>query len=317
MAFASSSFLQQRTVAAPVKLTGVGLHSGCLVNCHILPAPQNSGVVFRRIDVPDSVPVAASPENIVSTELCTTIAASGHPQSSVATIEHLMAALWGMGIDNAYIELDHCEVPIGDGSAAFFYDPLSLTDCAVQDAWKKVYVVRKTLQVSLGDATLTLAPYPQGLRIDCTIDFRHLSPVIGRQAYVLENPRKYFLSVMDARTFCRHRDVQDMKQRGLARGGSLDNAVVVGDDGVLNGGGLRYPDEYVRHKILDALGDLALLGADLRAHVSLHKPGHSLLARCTQKLTAELQHYCEVFEGEQWLKVNPQSFLLPRKAYSQ
>ena len=304
----------QSTVAAPVKFTGVGLHSGCLVNCHILPAPENFGVVFKRIDVLGSQPVAARPEHIISTELCTTIAPCGSPESSVATIEHLMAALWGLGIDNAYIELDHCEVPIGDGSSAFFYDSLLLVGTKLQKAPRKVYVVREPVRVELGEASLTLSPY-EGFAVECVIDFSHLSPTIGRQSFNLKDPRKHFLSIMDARTFCRLSDVEMMQKKGLARGGSLDNAVVVGDEGVLNHEGLRYPDEFVRHKLLDALGDLALLGGDLRGHIKLHKPGHSLLARLTQKLAAHSEEYCDVLYGD-LPEVTPKSFLLSRRAYS-
>lgn len=287
----------QKTLKSPVKLTGVGLHSGCLVNCHVIPAPENTGVIFRRIDLPRSLSIRVCPANITSTQLCTTIAHPDDPHHEVATIEHLMAALWGLGIDNALIEIDHREVPIGDGSAAFYYDSLSLVGTRDLDARRSCYRLKKPLTVTLGGSRATLSPGASfdrgGLSLECTIDFSSLSSVIGCQSFSLADAREQFLSVMDARTFCRWADVQTMQKNGLALGGSLDNAVVVSEDAVMNGEGLRYEDEFVRHKVLDALGDLAILGHDLHAHLSLHRPGHSLLAHLTQTLSRHSVEYLQ------------------------
>jgi UDP-3-O-[3-hydroxymyristoyl] N-acetylglucosamine deacetylase len=288
------TFPLQGTLAKPLKLSGVGLHSGCLVNCHILPAAPNTGIIFKRIDTEDSIPVKADPFNITDTRLCTAI---GTGSSKVSTIEHLMAAFVGLGIDNAYIEIDNEEVPILDGSAAPFYDQLSVVGVQAQNAPRKVFVCRKPFEIRNGSSVIRIEPFPT-LRFECDIDFSEMSQAIGKQRLGVDFSEKLFTEICEARTFCHINDVNKMREMGLARGGSLDNAIVVDDDKVMNGEGLRYADEFVRHKLLDCVGDLSLMGGRFVGKIILERPGHGLHAEFTKAVMLNQHEFFEVSYGE-------------------
>ena len=283
----------QGTLAKPLKLSGVGLHSGCMVNCHIFPAAPNTGIVFKRIDQVDSTLVKADPFNISDTRLCTAI---GTGTSKVSTIEHLMSAFVGLGIDNAYIEIDNEEVPILDGSAAPFFDQLSVVGVQAQNAPRKIFKCKKTFEHKSGDSIIRIEP-AKGLSFDCEIDFNAISSAIGSQSLSVEYSDNLFTDICEARTFCHVNEVNKMREMGLARGGSLDNAVVVNDTEVMNGEGLRFNDEFVRHKLLDAIGDLALIGGRFEGKITLIRPGHRLHAEFTKAALMNLNEHFEVGYG--------------------
>jgi UDP-3-O-[3-hydroxymyristoyl] N-acetylglucosamine deacetylase len=269
--------VQQRTLKSPVGIQGVGLHSGERARIRVMPAPAGSGIVFVRKDM-GGVEIPASHEYVVSSSLATTVSMGG---ASVATVEHLLAALFGLGVDNARIEVDGPEIPIVDGSAAPFVEALQTTGIVAQAAPRRVLNLSRPVAVRHGERTVLALPSTD-LRISYAIDFAH--PAIGYQAVTLRMDERVFAaSIAPARTFCLLRDVNAMRDSGLALGGSLDNALVVGDDGVLNGE-LRFRDEFVRHKVLDLIGDLALAGAPLRAHVIVFKGGHRMHAALVQKI---------------------------------
>ena len=285
----------QGTLSRPLKLSGVGLHSGCLVNCHIFPAAPNTGIIFRRIDQVDSIPVKADPFNITDTKLCTAI---GEGISRISTIEHLMAAFVGLGIDNAYIEIDNEEVPILDGSSAPFYDQLSVTGVQVQNAPRKTFICTKPFEVKIGSSIIRIEPHHR-LSFDCEIDFTGVSSAIGVQRLSMDYDESLFTEICEARTFCHQNDVDRMREMGLARGGSLDNAVVVDDQKVLNSEGLRFADEFVRHKLLDCVGDLSLIGGRFQGKITLIRPGHGLHAAFTRSVLMNLTKYFEVSYGSE------------------
>ncbi len=282
---------QQRTLKASIGCVGVGVHSGLRASLTLNPAPAGHGIVFRRTDLGQDI--AARFEHVVDTRLCTVIAAPDAPQARVGTIEHLMAALSGAGIDNVLIEIDGPEVPILDGSAAPF---LFLLDCAgvvEQDAPRTMLEIRRKVRVTDGEAFAELRPFPRLSRIappvlemELTIDFA--AAAIGRQGCALRlTPNSFRDELSRARTFAMAEEVVQLRKAGLARGGSLDNAVVVDQDRVLNPGGLRMPSEFARHKLLDAVGDLALAGASLHGRFVAHRTGHALNNKLLRALFAD------------------------------
>ncbi len=276
---------QQATLDAPIHCTGVGLHSGARIRMRLCPAPADSGILFRRVDVaPEIADIPATWRQVVDTTLCTAIA--NHAGTSVGTVEHLMAALRGLGIDNALIELDGPEVPIMDGSSAAFVFLIESAGVAVQAAPRRPIRVVRPVEVRDGDAMARLEP-AEGSVFSVVIDFD--SPVIARQSrdFTLV-PGGFKHELAEARTFGFLKDVERLRSMGLARGGSLDNAIVVGDDRVLNPEGLRYEDEFVRHKILDAVGDLYLAGAPIIGRFVGHRSGHAMNHRLVTALLADL-----------------------------
>lgn len=284
----------QGTVGRKIEIVGVGLHSGKLVKIEIFPAQPNFGIKFLRSDLDECEPIAASPINIVSTTLCTSI---GNDHYSISTIEHLMAAFVGVGIDNAIVKVNAPEIPILDGSAAPFVD--RLLDAGIQRQPEKRHNIKlnKVVEVSLSDQFMRFEPWPNEsknasrLVIDCTIDFSN-SKAIGYQSLEFEFNFESFMKLCEARTFCHIDDVNYMRANGLALGGSLDNAVVVNSTSIINNDGLRYEDEFVRHKILDCIGDLALLGGSLSGKLTTYKAGHNLHAKFTRKVV-------EILSGKQ------------------
>jgi UDP-3-O-[3-hydroxymyristoyl] N-acetylglucosamine deacetylase len=282
---ASQSFTQ-RTLKRPVACEGVGLHSGARVNLQILPASADHGISFVRTDLAGKPSIPARAEFVVDTSLATTL---GRGAAKVGTVEHLMAALAGLGIDNARIEVDGPEVPIMDGSAAPFAELLREAGVRRQDKPKSFLVIRRAVSVAAGDKRATLEPSNR-FKVDCTIDFKH--PLIHDQAYRLEFTDDTFArEVARARTFGFLRDVEKLQSLGLARGGSLQNAIVVDDFNILNPEGLRFPDEFVRHKLLDALGDMSLLGLPVLGHLTVIKSGHQLNHKLVTKVLSDPSNY--------------------------
>lgn len=288
---AAAAAVSQGTLKSAIRCVGVGLHSGARVQLELLPAPAGTGIIFRRTDLGRDIP--ARFDHVVDTRLCTVLADPTDPGVRVATVEHLMAALCAAGIDNAVIALDGPEVPVLDGSSDPF---LFLIDCAgreAQPAPRRALEVRKTIRVENGPAFAELRPGAYGLSLSVAIDFT--AGAIGRQALSLNLTEAGFRAELaNARTFTQVHEIEALRAAGLARGGSLANAVVVDGDRVLNPGGLRAPDEFVRHKMLDAVGDLALAGAMLVGRYVANRPGHALNNALLRALLADPAAWREV-----------------------
>ncbi len=260
----------QRTLAKPVTCSGVGVHSGKAVTLTICPAPCNHGIKFVRTDLPNSPSIAAHFNMVVDTSLATVI---GYDGFIVSTIEHLMASLYGLSIDNARVEVDAYEMPIMDGSAEPFTRLLKSAGVVEQPAQRCVFVITAPIELKDQDKLVALYPFPD-FKISCGIEYAH--PLIGNQTFSITISHETFdAEISRARTFGFLQEVEMLKRFGLARGGSLDNAVVIDQQGILNSEGLRYQDEFVRHKILDCIGDFSLLGMPIRGHLVVHKSGHA------------------------------------------
>ena len=274
----------QQTLKASISCVGVGLHSGHRTTLTFRPAPADHGIVFRRADL--GVDIPARFDRVVDTRLATVI---GNGEARIGTIEHVMAALAGCGVDNAVVEVDGPEPPIVDGSAAPFAFLLDCAGVVAQDAPRATIEIRRPVRVSDGEAFAELRPAipgMPGLAMSMTIDFP--APAIGRQALALHLTSSSFRAELArARTFTLLREIEQLRAAGLAQGGSLENAVVVDEARVLNPAGLRMPDEFVRHKLLDAVGDLALAGAAIHGRFVAHRSGHTLNHRLLQALFAD------------------------------
>ena len=269
--------LAQRTLKTLTQAVGVGLHSGQRVELTLRPAAPDTGIVFRRVDLPEPVDIPVKAQSVTDTRLASTISVG---QAKVFTVEHLMSACAGLGIDNLYVDITAEEVPILDGSAASFVFLLQSAGIVEQAAPKRFLRVLKTVQVSEGEGSNTkwakLEPY-HGYKLSFEIDFRH--PAVdstGQQAVVDMSEGVYARDIARARTFGFTKDVEMMRANGLALGGGLDNAIVMDDYKVLNADGLRYDDEFVKHKILDAMGDLYIVGSPLLAAYSAFRSGHAM-----------------------------------------
>lgn len=262
--------IYQRTLARPVSCQGIGVHSGHPVNLTIHPAPCNHGIKFVRTDLPDCPSIAAHFNMVVDTSLATVI---GYGGFIVSTIEHLMASFYGLAIDNALVEVDAYEMPIMDGSAEPFTRLLKSAGMVEQTARRCVFVITSPIELKADDKWVALYPAPV-FRITCDIAYNH--PLIGNQQLSVEVSHDTFdQDLSRARTFGFFQEVEMLRRFGLARGGTLDNAIVIDQQGILNDGGLRYPDEFVRHKILDCIGDFSLLGLPILGHLVVHKSGHA------------------------------------------
>ena len=265
--------LRQRTLRESIKSTGVGLHSGNKVTMQLSPAPVDTGIVFRRTDLSPIRDIPARADQVDETDLSTSL---GRGDFQVTTVEHLLSALCGLGIDNAFIEIDSPEVPIMDGSAGPFVYLLQTAGVQEQSAAKRFIRVTREITVNDGDKVATLRPY-EGFRVTFAIDFDHpvFKEQIGHAALDISS-EAFVREISRARTFGFVHEFEYMRSRGLARGGSVDNAIVVDDYRILNEGGLRYDDEFVKHKMLDAIGDLYLAGHQLLAEYEGVKSGHAL-----------------------------------------
>lgn len=300
----------QRTVSRRVWAEGVGIHSGNPSRVTVLPASPGTGLVFVRSDLESKVEIPADVHHVVDSRLATTLGRDG---VTIGTVEHLLAALYGLGIDNARIEVDGPEVPILDGSAEPFVRMILSGGGTVaqRSRPKRFFVVKKTVRITDGDRSVALRPH-DCFAIDFSIDFPH--PVVGKQRceFVLSD-RSFLHEVSRARTFGFAREVAALKAAGFARGGSLDNAVVIDDFCVQNPDGLRYPDEFVRHKVLDALGDLSLLGAPIIGRFEAVRAGHALTAALLHKLLATPRAY-EIREFRQRAELDVAKIRLPELA---
>ncbi len=265
--------IKQRTLKNTIRATGVGLHSGDKVYLTLHPAEPNTGICFRRVDLDEPVTIHATPENVGETMLSTTLVKQG---VKVATIEHLLSAFAGLGIDNAIVDVSAAEVPIMDGSAGPFVFLLQSAGVLEQDSPKHYIRIKKSIRVEEDDKWATFQPF-DGFKVTFTIDFDHPAFPDHLKTSVMDFSSTTFVKeVSRARTFGFMKDIEFLRENNLALGGSLDNAIVVDDDKVLNEDGLRYADEFVKHKILDAIGDLYLLGHSLIGEFSGFKSGHAL-----------------------------------------
>lgn len=289
----------QKTIRSRSKVTGVGLHTGKPCSLTFAPAPPGTGVHFVKADHPEKPAIHVYATNVSATGYATTL---GNSQFSVSTVEHCLSAISALRIDNLVIELEGPEIPIGDGSAEPFLQAIHRVGLAEQDQPRKYCLVTEPIYYSEGEKQAYIVPY-HGLRLSVTIDFPH--PSIGRQKIDLDiNDQSFTREIAKARTFGFMKDVEALQKRGLALGGSLENAIVLSDDGILNPEGLRLPEEFVRHKALDALGDLVTLGMPLMGHVVLHKAGHDIMNKLVRKVIESRQSYRYVELGSDLSEVN-------------
>jgi len=289
----------QKTIENEIKCQSVGLHSGRKISMTIKPAGVDEGIVFYRSDLPGSDGIKAEPTNVSDTTLATTLGTNG---TRVSTVEHLLSALFGVGIDNAIIETDSFEIPIMDGSSLPFVDFLKDAGIKSQGKSKRFVVIKEPVSVSDDNGGRASILPSHEFRITCDIDFSH--PLIGKQSYdMVFSHDAYERNICAARTFGFLQEVEYLQARGLALGGSLNNAIVLDDEKVINKDGLRFHDEFVKHKILDAIGDLSLLGMPIIGHFVAYKSGHRLNNLLLRKLLDhrecwEMIHY---FNGEREL----------------
>ncbi|MBF0112603.1 MAG: UDP-3-O-acyl-N-acetylglucosamine deacetylase [Desulfamplus sp.] len=275
-------YYPQKSIEREVSCSGIGVHSGRRTSITIKPAPENHGIRFRRTDLPGTPDIPALFKMVVDTSLATVIGSQG---VIVSTIEHLMAAFTGLAIDNALVEIDGYEMPIMDGSAKAFAKIINQAGIVEQKMPRWFFVVIDEITINDNDKYVTVTPHPH-FKISCSIHFPN--PIIGNQELSFDlSPENFTKEICSARTFGFVKDLQYLKMFNLGRGGSLDNAIVVDNDKVLNESGLRYPDEFVRHKLLDSLGDFALLGMPILGHIQTHKSGHDLNHRFINKFLAQ------------------------------
>ncbi|UTA48875.1 UDP-3-O-acyl-N-acetylglucosamine deacetylase [Simiduia sp. 21SJ11W-1] len=298
--------IRQRTLKNPIRATGVGLHTGEKVYLTLKPAPVDTGIVFRRTDLNPVVEIEAKAANVGDTTLSTTLVKG---DVRVSTVEHLLSAMAGLGIDNAIVEVSASEVPIMDGSAGPFVFLIQSAGIEEQKAAKKFIRIKRPVVVKDGDKVASFLPF-DGFKVTFSIDFDH--PVFnGRtlNASLDFSSTSFVKEVSRARTFGFMHEIEYLRSKGLAKGGSVDNAIVVDDYRVVNEDGLRYEDEFVKHKVLDAIGDLYLLGNSLIGEFKAHKSGHALNNKSLRQLIAQEDAWEVVtFEDE---KVAPISYIKP------
>ncbi|CAL1240184.1 UDP-3-O-acyl-N-acetylglucosamine deacetylase [Candidatus Methylocalor cossyra] len=288
--------IRQRTLKNVIRATGVGLHTGEKVYLTLRPAAPNTGIVFRRVDLPEPIEIEACPQNVGDTTLSTTLIKHG---ARISTVEHLLSALAGLGIDNAYIDVSAPEVPIMDGSAGPFVFLIQSAGVEEQNAPKRFIRIRRALRVEEGDKWACFEPY-DGFKVTFTIDFDHPAFRKDTQTASIDFSSTSFVKeVSRARTFGFMRDIEALRKRRLALGGSMDNAIVVDNYRVLNEDGLRYADEFVKHKILDAIGDLYLLGHSLIGSFTGYKSGHGLNNQLLRELLADKEAWESVTFSDQ------------------
>ena len=283
--------IRQRTLKNVIRATGVGLHSGEKVYMTLRPAAPDSGIIFRRVDLPEPIELKAKAESVGDTSLCTALI---QDNVRVMTVEHLLSAMTGLGIDNAYVDLSAAEVPIMDGSAGPFVFLLQSAGIEEQNAAKRFIRIKKPIKIVDGDKWAQFEPF-EGFKVGFTINFVH--PVFKESTSSAEidfSTTSFVKEVSRARTFGFMKDIEYLRERNLALGGSMDNAIVLDDYRVLNEDGLRYEDEFVKHKILDAIGDLYLLGHSLIGAFYGHKSGHALNNRILRELLQDASAWEEV-----------------------
>ena len=275
--------LQQQTINGPASFSGIGLHSGNRVTMTFLPAPPNSGIRFRRVDLEGKPEIEARVENVAETNRSTTLA-KGHTR--IHTVEHVLATFAGFGIDNVVIELDSNEPPVGDGSAREYCKMIEATGIVPQDERREVYEVQAPIELEMGETVMTLFPH-EVFKVSCTSSDKQ-----GRftQFYSTElSPTSWQKELSHARTFCFYEEIEFLIKNGLIKGGSLENAVVIRDDAVLTNEPLRYSDEFVRHKMLDILGDLSLLGRPVHGHLLAIRPNHAANCELVRRIATQMR----------------------------
>lgn len=274
-----SLFPLQSTLRDAVEIEGIGLHSGTTVRMTVRPAQANSGIRFRRVDMAGAPEIAAHISAVVRTSLATTLSAG---EAHVATVEHVLSALAGIGLDNAVIEVDSFEVPIMDGSVRPLVEALLTVGLDPQDAPRRVYRVEKPIRVGSDDRWIRVEP-AEAMLVDLTLDYAHSS--IGRQQFLYRHATDHYVTqIAPARTFTTEQDLDAVRAAGFGLGGSLDNAIVATQDGVANPEGLRFADEFARHKVLDVVGDFALIGGPIVGKITAYRSGHETNCLAVQAL---------------------------------
>ena len=281
------SLLNQKTINNPVKFTGIGLHSGQIVNISINPSEPNTGIIFKRIDLKNNNLIFPSFANVTNTSLNTTI--SNDFGVRVSTIEHLMGALFGLGIDNALIEIDNEEVPILDGSAKEFIEKLIISGLKQSEVPIKIIKIKKKISFNEGERSISIEP--SKLSLDINFQLKYDNPVIGNQKNKVNVYEDDLNDIFNSRTFCLYEDIEKIKKNGLAKGGSLDNAVVVKGSEILNKEKLRNSKEFVNHKILDCIGDLYTSGYRIVASINCSQGGHYLTNQLLKKVFQNKENF--------------------------
>ncbi len=281
------SILNQKTIKKNINIKGVGLHSGLDVNLTIKPSEANTGIVFKRIDLKDNNIVIPNIFNVSSAVLCTTI--SNVHGVSISTLEHLMGAFYGMGIDNALVEIDNEEVPILDGSAKFFVEAIRNVGIETSDKPIKIIKIEKKIKFKDNEKYISIEPSKMSLDID--FELKYENTLIGTQRNMIKMYESDLNDIYNSRTFCLYEDVEKLKKMGLAKGGSLDNAIVVDKNKILNKEGLRNKKEFVNHKILDCMGDLYLAGYKIIGKVVCSQGGHKLTNQLLRKVFKNKENF--------------------------
>ena len=296
------SILHQKTLKQPINFEGITLHKGKHAKVKILPSSPNSGVVFKRVDLKNNNFISANFQNVSNANLCTTI--TNEFGVSVSTIEHLMAALYGKGVDNAIIEIDQDEVPIKDGSAKYFIEEIEKVGLNISSTPIKIIKILNKVEFKDGEKTISIEPSKTSLEIDFEIKFKNQK--IGTQRNCVNMYESDLKNIYNSRTFCLYEDVEKLKKMNLAQGGSLDNAIVVKGNKIINEGGLRNEKEFVNHKILDCMGDLFLSGAKIIGKIVCSQGGHKLTNQMLRKVFNNNQNF-SIFELKE--KNIPHSFI--------
>ncbi len=302
MYFYYMSVLSQKTLKKEVKFEGIGLHTGKKVLINILPSNPNTGIIFKRIDLKKNNIILPNVYNVSNATLCTTI--TNEYGVSVSTIEHLMGALYGLGIDNALIEINSQEVPIMDGSARIFVEKFLETGFEVSEV--PIKLIKITNEISLKDGVKYISIGKSNVSLDIDFEIKYSNSLIGNQKNKINVYENNLIDIYNSRTFCLYEDVENLRKMGLAKGGNLNNAVVVKDNEVLNPEGLRNKLEFVNHKILDCMGDLYLTGYKIIGSIKCSQGGHSLTNRLLRKVFEDKNNY-KIFEIKE--KSLPHTFI--------
>ena len=281
------SILNQKTINKKIVLSGVGLHTGKLVELNLLPAAPNTGIIFKRIDLKNNNIIIPTFDNVIDTTLCTTL--SNESGAKVSTVEHLMGALYGLGIDNLLVEVNSQELPILDGSAKIFIEKILSTGIKSSSAPIKLIKINKKISHEEGTKSISLDTSKVSSEIDFTIKYKN--QIIGEQRNKINVFNDDLNEVFQSRTFCLYNDVEKLKASGLAQGGSLENAIVVGDKEILNKEGLRNTKEFVNHKILDCMGDLFLSGYKIIGSIKCSQGGHKLTNQLLRKIFNDQENF--------------------------
>ena len=282
--------IYQKTIIEPIMFKGIGLHNGLRSEIKILPALENHGIIFKRIDLNSNNLIKANYKNVSSAVLCTTL--KNKFEVSVSTVEHLLAALYITGVDNALIEIDNSEVPIMDGSSKEFVQTINETGLKNQQAKRKYIKINKKINFIEKEKSISIEPNKEGLKVE--FELVYSNSVIGKQSNVINFNEKKLEDVYSSRTFCLYEDIEEIKKIGLAKGGSLENAIVVKDEEILNIGGLRNNKEFVNHKILDLAGDFLLSGFRILGNVKCVQGGHNLSYLFLKKIFQDASNFIEI-----------------------